>query len=141
MSCILQSGPSGCLFYVGGRKLLRSCSYCSNYHKTTEKCAKKPTRPPKETTAITKFRGSSNWKKKSLEIRQLDLFLCLHCKSQGKYIFNNLEVHHITPIAKNWHLRLDNNNLITLCHDCHTLAEMKEIPKYKLEELISFRKE
>jgi 5-methylcytosine-specific restriction enzyme A len=120
--------------------MLRSCSYCSKYHKTTETCPSKTYRK-KEPTKVSKFRETWTWRKKSLAIRQLDLFLCLHCKSKGIYEFKNLEVHHIIPIAKGWDQRLNDDNLITLCSYCHTLAEKGEISRDKLYQLIQKRYE
>jgi 5-methylcytosine-specific restriction enzyme A len=120
--------------------LLKSCVYCSKYHKTTERCPSKPYRT-KEPTKVSQFRKTWSWRKKSLAIRKLDLFLCLHCKDQGIYIYNNLEVHHIIPIAQGWDLRLTDSNLITLCSQCHTLAECGKISTDKLYQLIKKRNE
>jgi 5-methylcytosine-specific restriction endonuclease McrA len=118
--------------------MLRSCTYCSSYHKTTEKCPNKTYRI-KEPTKASKFRETWTWRKKSLAIRQLDLFLCLYCKSKSIYTFENLEVHHIIPIVKAWDQRLNDENLITLCSQCHTLAELGEISTDNLYQLIKNR--
>jgi 5-methylcytosine-specific restriction enzyme A len=136
----LRGGPCGCLFVMGGNPLLKSCIYCSNYHQRGEDCPRKPVRI-KEATSISKFRSGARWRKKSLEIRTLDLYLCQHCKSVGIYNFMNLEVHHIIPIAKDWNKRLENENLITLCSQCHTLAEDGDISTDKLYQLIKKRNE
>lgn len=120
--------------------MFKSCTYCSYIHKTTTQCPRKPARI-KESTPITKFRNTSLWQKKRHHIKQMDLFLCLHCKSNNLYVFKNLEVHHIIPLTKNWSLRLEDSNLITLCSHCHTLAETGEISTDKLYQLIQKRKE
>lgn len=44
--------------------------------------------------------------------------LCEICKKNG-IIKQGKEVHHIEPIEQNWDKRLDYNNLILLCTDCH----------------------
>ena len=132
--------PKWLPFCYGGEHLLKSCTYCSSYHKTTESCPMKPYRK-KDDTRVSKFRHTWSWRRKSLAIRQLDLFLCLYCKSHGLYVFDNLEVHHIIPIAKQWDLRLEDNNLITLCSQCHTLAECGKISTDKLYQLIQKRNE
>jgi 5-methylcytosine-specific restriction enzyme A len=118
--------------------MLKSCTHCSNYHQRTETCPRKPQRI-KEPTKASKFRDTWKWRRKSLAIRKLDLYLCQACKDQGIYTFDNLEVHHIVPIAKNWELRLEDNNLITLCTACHTLAEFGDISTDKCYQLIKKR--
>jgi predicted HNH restriction endonuclease len=46
-----------------------------------------------------------------------------------------LEVHHIESLDAAWHLRLDDENLITVCDDCHELAERGEIAAADLREI------
>lgn len=111
--------------------MLVSCSHCSGLHERGKTCQKKPKRK-KEETYISRFRSSSLWYKKSKEIKGRDKYLCQVCLLDKKYTFNNLEVHHITPISSNWQKRLDNTNLITLCTVCHKRAEMGEIGKAAL---------
>ena len=55
------------------------------------------------------------WQKKRLEIMQRDNFTCQHCGSTEK----TLNVHHLlySKGSKPW--EYDNDNLITLCQDCH----------------------
>ena len=60
--------------------------------------------------------------------------MCQNCKKNGKYIFQKLEVHHIIPISKDWNKRLKNGNLITLCTQCHYMADHEEI---SISELLS----
>nr|DAM36791.1 MAG TPA: NinG recombination protein [Caudoviricetes sp.] len=56
------------------------------------------------------FRGSSQWKKKRLEILKRDHKQCCICGSKI-----GLQVHHIISLDINDKLKLENNNLITLC--------------------------
>ena len=52
--------------------------------------------------------------------------------------FNNLliEVHHIEPIIEAYELRLDESNLISLCVNHHKMADMDEIPRQVLKDMI-----
>jgi 5-methylcytosine-specific restriction endonuclease McrA len=118
--------------------MLVSCRYCSAFHKRGETCINRPKHNSykKETNAITRFRSSRLWQKKRQEIKQRDKFLCQHCKKNGLYQFNKLEVHHMIPISKAWNKRLKNNNLITLCSACHKKADNNEIPFQELKEIV-----
>lgn len=44
--------------------------------------------------------------------------LCEKCLSQG-IVKQGKEVHHIKPIETNWDMRLNIDNLVLLCRDCH----------------------
>lgn len=44
--------------------------------------------------------------------------LCEECKKNG-IVKIGKEVHHIIPIGKDWSKRLDYDNLILLCKECH----------------------
>jgi len=135
----LLAAKKSCLFILE-EHMLKSCGRCGNLHEKNQVCPKREARK-KQLTYIDKWRNSKTWRKKSLEIRQLDLFLCLICKDKGFYNFSNLSVHHIVPIAQNWELRLENSNLITLCIACHTLAECGDISRDKLYQLLEKRNE
>lgn len=92
-------------------------------------------------TKENKFRSSKQWTNKSLEIRTRDKNLCQIClrnlyNTQFKYNYKNLEVHHITPISEDYTLRLENDNLITLCCYHHKLADKGVIPKIILNEIV-----
>lgn len=114
--------------------MLVSCSHCNGQHKRGIACSQRPKRK-KDPTFISKFRSSRSWKKKSLEIKERDRYLCQWCLLGKKYVFQNLEVHHVRPISNYWDLRLDNKNLITLCIYCHKMAETGEIGRNELIEL------
>lgn len=43
---------------------------------------------------------------------------CEECKKQG-IVKPGVDVHHIVPIEIDWSKRLDYNNLILLCKECH----------------------
>ena len=61
-------------------------------------------------------------------------------KSQTKAEINDrierdISVHHIIPLAVDYSKRLDNDNLISLCHYHHERAESGEISPDRLREL------
>ena len=57
------------------------------------------------------------------------------------YNYDDLQVHHIIPIDKNYDLKLDENNLITLCSYHHKQAEQNKITKEYLYKLIDITPE
>lgn len=118
--------------------MLVSCKYCGTTHKRGYKCPNRPTYNyyKKEYNEVRKFRSSRIWQKKREEIKKRDKFLCQNCLSNGILNFKKLEVHHIDSISTNWNSRLDENNLITLCSSCHKIAEIGEIKKTFLQDLI-----
>jgi 5-methylcytosine-specific restriction enzyme A len=118
--------------------MLVSCSYCSGRHNRGVSCPSRPraANRAKEENYITRFRSSRAWQIKRGEIKKRDKFLCLACFQNGRYIFDKLEIHHIRPIAKAWHLRLEASNLITLCTACHKMAENGIIKAAELKEIV-----
>ncbi|WP_217971484.1 HNH endonuclease [Staphylococcus xylosus] len=78
-----------------------------------------------------KFYNSGEWKKKREVIKQRDNYECQECKRQGKVAIDVFEhnkngrkkiklvVHHIKELEDNPTLALDDDNLETLCVDCH----------------------
>ena len=73
----------------------------------------------KKPTEITKFRSSRTWERKRTKILERDLHLCRLCLHDGYVNNKQLEVHHIISLRDNYELRLEDNNLITLCKACH----------------------
>ena len=53
--------------------------------------------------------------------------LCELCKKNG-IIKQGKEVHHIVPIQKDWSKRLEYENLILLCPDCHNAIHERISP-------------
>lgn len=119
----------------------KSCQYCGRIHDSKFICAAKPKRG-KKGTEQAKFRSSYKWTKKSQEIRERDGFMCqaclheLHDIGTRKYNCKDLEVHHIVPIEEDETLKLDDNNLITLCEGHHKLAESGAITRETLRGLL-----
>ena len=80
------------------------------------------------------FYRSKAWKSKRKEIIGLDKGLCVRCLLKyGIVTTEHLEVHHIEPLIQYWEERLQNNNLITLCVQCHRFVDMKNNGKLDFE--------
>ena len=107
----------------------KSCKYCGRSHEYSEVCPKKiryrnkyESKP--RVSLADRFRNSRIWREKRSEIQRRDLYICRYCFCMEKKIHtSDLAVHHIIPIEKNYDLRLDNGNLITLCRLHHEQAE------------------
>lgn len=78
----------------------------------------------------SQFYNSKEWK----NLRNLKWSsangLCEKCLLNG-IIKPGKEVHHKIPIEENWEKRLDYNNLILLCKDCHNEIHERESPLQK----------
>ena len=82
-----------------------------------------------------RFYNSKEWKAKRVEILTRDNFECQDCRTRLKeaskkgiqlrgkdrYIARGVEVHHIKDLKEYPQLRLDDDNLISLCNFCHNL--------------------
>ena len=110
---------------------LISCSRCGRVHPRGQ-CTKAPLprRYKPRTGTQDLFRNTAAWQRKREQIKERDLHLCKLCLFNGKITNTALEVHHIIPVSVNDKLRLDDDNLITLCSSCHALVEgdKAEIP-------------
>lgn len=111
----------------------RACTYCGGSHKLGEACPQKPV-IAKKSTVITRFRSSRVWRNKREYIARRDLYLCRVCLSEGRYN-TNIYVHHIVPLAVDFSLRLDDENLISVCGYHHEQAEAGKIPAESLRKL------
>lgn len=106
--------------------MYRSCSVCGRIHPEDKMCK----RSYKKNTIESKFRNTNAW------IKKRDKYLCQLCLKDNVYNYDDLQVHHIIPIAKNYDRRLDSDNLITLCRMHHEQAEKGIISKEELHELL-----
>jgi len=82
---------------------------------------RKPWRWYKENGSTIKFHQSQDWRDKVMEIFRRDNFICQECgrtANELKRVGLKLNCHHIMPIYKGGEL-FENNNLITLCEECH----------------------
>ena len=121
--------------------MLRSCPYCGMIHKSGEACPKKPERRKRPPSRAALFRKSWAWQKKRDRIVRRDFHLCRVC-NDGTYgvhgipgLDHDLSVHHIEPLEENFDLRLEDDNLVTLCRWHHEMAEAGEIPRNYLHQL------
>ena len=65
-----------------------------------------------------KFYKSKKWKTKRQSILRRDEYICRECKRYGKTT-PATTVHHILPLEQRPDLKLNSQNLISLCNECH----------------------
>ena len=121
--------------------MLKSCQYCGRIHDSKFVCNQRPQRKRYNTEA-DKFRWTRLWQKKREEIKKRDLNLCQICKrelynTETKYNTVDLEVHHNIPINEDYDKRLDNDNLLTVCHYHHEMCESGTITKEEVQQIIN----
>ncbi len=89
---------------------------------------------------IKSFYNSSAWKCKRLEILSRDRHECVDCRKRlddaakkgiilsgrDRYINRATEVHHIKELREHFKLKLDNDNLVSLCSSCHNKRHGRE---------------
>lgn len=63
--------------------------------------------------------------------------LCEECRENGKIVVGK-EVHHLVEISKDWSKRLDPDNLVLLCRDCHNKIHNRQSP---LQNFLDFWEE
>ena len=121
---------------------LKTCTYCRKIHGKEINCMakkgyyrEKNSRYEKDKDYI-KFIKSKEWNNKSQEIKLSDSHCCLVCKSLGLISPTYLEVHHIVKYRNDASLKLDNDNLITLCVNHHKMADCNKISTNELHRLI-----
>lgn len=120
----------------------RSCSYCGRVHERNVTCNRAPVRGRKtERSQADRFRSTSAWSRCRERVLERDLYLC-RCCVDGRFgcrgvpgLERLLSVHHIEPLEERFDLRLDEENLITVCRYHHEEAEKGAIPKSYLMEL------
>ena len=112
----------------------KTCVYCGRIHKKGYICPDKP-KKFKNRTKKDKFRSTIAWQKKRNAVAERDLWLCRVCLEQGRLNGDSLQVHHITPLSEDYSLRLEDDNLITLCPVHHEQAECGKISAEHLREL------
>lgn len=108
--------------YKGCNKLTRSKEgYCKEhiqeYLDRIEENKKKRMKQYDENRKGSKYRvfyNSKLWRNKREYILARDNYICQDCK---RHLAEH--VHHIEEIKDSWYSRLDNNNLISLCLECH----------------------
>ena len=127
-------------FFFIGMIIMRTynCPYCGKKHESGTECPNK-WKYKKEKSSdmnkkVNKFYSSKAWKDKREEIKELDKGLCQRCLIKFKIITTeNLEIHHNEPLVVKWEKRLQNDNLITLCCQCHRVIDIKNNGKLDFE--------
>lgn len=116
--------------------MFASCPRCGKIHAHGKRCYSNGRNYYQADPKIRAFRNSAEWHAKTDEIRDRDKQLCAVCLANNRFIYKDLSVHHITPLSEDWGRRLDNDNLILVCDDCHKKAERGEIPRAELYKII-----
>ncbi len=118
-----------------------SCAYCGRIHEKSYDCGRKPKRVKKRYEKES-FRSTALWQRKAEEIKTRDRYLCQICFRNLYHTTNrlnskDLSVHHAKPLKEAYELRLDNENLLTLCENHHKMADSGKIPLEKVLDIIS----
>ena len=74
-----------------------------------------------------KFYKSKAWRQLRNYVMERDHHLCQLCLKEGN-IVDATVVHHIVPVRDDWSLRLKENNLISICDECHNKIHKKYTP-------------
>lgn len=128
-----------------GKDMLRSCKYCGRIHDDKMMCpgrAKAAYRYQYRCgTDADRFRRTKAWTDRSIQIRERDHYMCLCCKAQLAGTVRQIEteglsVHHIVPVEEDYDLRLDEENLITVCSVHHEMCEREEITRDMQRKLV-----
>jgi len=82
----------------------------------------------KRSEEVKVFYNSKAWEVMREVRLNIDNHLCQDCYKNG--IIKQADVvHHKKELRTHWHLRLNKNNLISLCHDCHNKIHKKKTDK------------
>ena len=133
---------------VKEEQMLKACAYCGRIHDKSVICPQKQkvisrreTTRERRDTEQAQLRNSNRWKIKTGYIKGRDMYLCQACINGIGYLpgrriaTEGLQVHHIVPIKEDRERAFDNENLITLCEQCHKLAETGKIRREKLQKI------
>ena len=115
---------------------LKACPYCGRIHPKSFDCGRLPKYGRQKGTEEQRFRSSTAWTRKSIQIRARDNYMCVYCMlHDGRVNTEDVEVHHIIPVKEDYSLRLDNDNLVTLCREHHEAAEASMIKRDVLKAM------
>ena len=76
-----------------------------------------------------KFYLCKDWKKKRKEVLRRDHYECQRCKRNHK-VSKATTVHHIKQLKERPELALDDDNLESLCGDCHNLEHPEKLKDF-----------
>lgn len=102
----------------------RYCSKCSEIYEKESVNNKRISNKKyyyKRDKKYLRFYKSKEWNLLKNKRLQNSGYMCERCRKLGKNNVLATEVHHIKPIQtdEGWKLRLDYNNTIAVCLDCH----------------------
>ena len=123
------------------QSMFKVCSRCQKVHPFNQPCSCAKYKKNIKDGNERKLRRTNAWKEKSLQIREQADNLCEVCRDKGRFIYNNLEVHHIHKIKDAPERYLDDENLICLCGSCHKDADKGLLKIDYLERLAQRRNE
>lgn len=127
-----------------GKRIEYTEKYCTDCMKAVKEEKKdrvkhydKNVRYSKENKKYTQFYNSKPWKTLSDIVKRNYHGLCVTCevsRKENQEITLSDTTHHIEELKERWDLRLMEDNLIPLCHDCHNKlhANYKEKDKIRL---------
>lgn len=92
-------------------------SYCKMHEKNAQETTRNYNRY-KRNPIINAFYKSPEWRRVRLVALDRDNHLCKRCKSNGQLVKAEV-VHHVIEIRDDWSLRLQLDNLESICHSCH----------------------
>lgn len=102
----------------------RTCANTGKYNPNYGKIRRKSYRWLVENGSTVKFHQSKEWVAKRDEIFKRDNYTCQKCDRDANILRKDglkLHCHHIKAICEGGEL-FDNDNLITLCEECHKLC-------------------
>lgn len=124
----MPSRPKKPCSYPGCPELVSGQTYCDKHAEIVEKKRQKRYDNNQRDSKSSRFYSSGRWKKlRDSYLRRNPL--CEHCLPGVTTIAT--EVDHVIPIKIDWSLRLDWNNLQSLCHSCHTKKTIDDRRKYE----------
>ena len=92
----------------------------------------------KDNKEYSSFYNTTHWNRMSKYIRSKYNGLCLVCYVRYKIMNGANVVHHIIELKEDYSKRLEEDNLITLCHSCHNILHSNYTEKVK-QELYSIK--
>lgn len=132
--------------------ILKMCPRCRNMIDRNAKLCAKCTEKERERKKsydktrdkdIVSFYNSKTWKIIRDLVKSRDNNLCLLCLEKDRISVCNV-IHHVVEVREEWDKRLDKDNCISLCHDCHNKVHAaykdKAIKKIIQEKLFNIIK-
>lgn len=77
-----------------------------------------------------KFYKSREWKRLRDYVLKRDNYICQECIKENKITTCNT-VHHIVEVREDFSKALSEDNLLTLCHECHNKIHKRFTPPHR----------